>query len=105
VIDGELSKLADSGITARELGRAQNGFEAQFLSRMERVGGFGGKADQLNFYNYFLGTPDGFQQDLDRYRRVSLADAQQAARTCLTGAHRAVLSVVPQGKTELAVKP
>ncbi|HEX4628020.1 MAG TPA: pitrilysin family protein [Gemmatimonadales bacterium] len=104
VIDGELAKLADSGITARELGRAQNGFEAQFLSRMERVGGFGGKADQLNFYNYFLGTPDGFQQDLDRYRRVSLAEAQQAARTYLTGEHRVVLSVVPQGKTELGVR-
>ncbi|HKW41823.1 MAG TPA: pitrilysin family protein [Gemmatimonadales bacterium] len=105
VIDAELAKLADSGLTARELEQAQNSFEAEFLSRMERVGGFGGKADQLNFYNYFLGMPDGFQRDLDRYRRVSLADAQQAVRTYLTGAHRVVLSVVPQGKVELGVKP
>jgi len=104
VIDVELAKLADSGPTARELERAQNGFEAQFLSRMERVGGFGGKADQLNFYNYFLGAPDGFQRDLDRYRRLSLADVQRATRTYLTGAHRVVLSVVPQGKAELGVK-
>ncbi|HVH67969.1 MAG TPA: pitrilysin family protein [Gemmatimonadales bacterium] len=104
VIDTELAKLADSGITARELGRAQNGFEAQFLARMERVGGFGGKADQLNFYNYFLGTPDGFQQDLERYRRVTAAEVQQAARNFLTGAHRVVLSVVPQGKRELEAK-
>src|SRR5207249_3213611 len=80
--------------------RAQNTFEAQFLSRLERVGGFGGKADQLNFYNYFVGTPDYFQKDLDRYRKVTAADVQDAVRRYLVDAHRVVLSVVPQGKPE-----
>src|SRR5438093_5942957 len=105
VIDEELRKLADQGPTAREVERARNPFEAQFLSRMERVGGFGGKADQLNFYNYFVGTPDYFQKDLDRYGRVRPAAVQRAVQTYLTGAHRVVLSVVPQGKAELGVKP
>jgi len=105
VIDEELRKLADGGPTSREVERARNTFEAQFLSRMERVGGFGGKADQLNFYNYFVGTPDYFQKDLDRYGRVRAADVQRAVKTYLTGAHRVVLSVVPQGKPELGVKP
>jgi len=104
VIDEELQKLTDQGPTPREVERAQNTFEAQFLSRMERVGGFGGKADQLNYYNYFVGTPDYFQKDLDRYRRVTSAAVRRAAQTYLTGAHRVVLSVVPQGKPELAVK-
>jgi len=104
VIDEEVKKLADSGPTAREVERAQNGFEAQFLSRLERVGGFGGKADQLNQYNYFVGTPDYFQKDLDRYRRVTRAAVQQAARIYLVAPHRVVLSVVPEGKPELAVK-
>jgi zinc protease len=115
VIDEELKQLADEGPTAREVQRAQNTFEAQFLSRMERVGGFGGKADQLNFYNYFVGTPDYFQKDLDRYRKVTPAVVQRAVRTYLTsggggrggrggGGGRVVLSVVPQGKPELAVK-
>jgi zinc protease len=104
VIDEEVKKLADDGPTAREVERAQNTFEAQFLSRMERVGSFGGKADQLNFYNYFVGTPDYFQKDLDRYRRVTPADVQRVARRYLTDAHRVVLSVIPQGKPELAVK-
>jgi zinc protease len=105
VIDEEVKKLADDGPTAREVERAQNTFEAQFLSRMERVGSFGGKADQLNFYNYFVGTPDYFQKDLDRYRRVTPADVQRVSRRYLTDAHRVVLSVIPQGKPELAVKP
>ena len=104
VIDEEIQKLAQAGPTPREVERAQNTFEAQFLSRMERVGGFGGKADQLNFYNYFVGTPDYFQPDLDRYRKVTAADVQDAVRHYLAGAHRIVLSVVPQGKPELAVK-
>jgi len=104
VIDEEIQKLAQAGPTPREVERAQNTFEAQFLSRMERVGGFGGKADQLNFYNYFVGTPDYFQKDLDRYRKVTAVEVQQAARGYLVDAHRVVLSVVPQGKPELAVK-
>ena len=105
VIDEEVEKLADEGPTGREVERARNTFEAQFLSRMERVGGFGGKADQLNFYNYFVGSPDYFQKDLDRYGRVAAAGVRRAVKTYLTGAHRVVLSVVPQGKPELGVKP
>jgi zinc protease len=104
VIDEEVRKLADEGPTPREIERARNTFEAEFLSRMERVGGFGGKADQLNFYNYFVGTPDYFQKDLDRYGRVRAAAVQRVVKTYLTGAHRVVLSVVPQGKPELGVK-
>ncbi|HEY3280357.1 MAG TPA: pitrilysin family protein [Gemmatimonadales bacterium] len=99
VIDEEVRKLAATGPTPREVARAQNTFEAQFLSRMERVGSFGGKADQLNFYNYFVGTPDYFQRDLDRYLKVTPADVQRIARTYLVDAHRVVLNVVPQGKT------
>src|SRR5438552_5800878 len=55
LLDEELQKLTDQGPTPREVERAQNTFEAQFLSRMERVGGFGGKADQFNYYDYFVG--------------------------------------------------
>jgi len=99
VIDEELKKLADQGPTVREVERAQNSFEAQFLSRMEQVGG---KADQLNFYNYFVGTPDYFQKDLDRYHKVTPAAVQGAARRYLADVPCVLLSVVPIGKRELA---
>ena len=104
VIDDELTKLGERGPTAREVERAQNVFESQFLNRLERVGGFGGKADQLNYYDYFVGTPDYFQKDLDRYRHVTAAAVQRAVRTYLPSGSRVVLSVVPQGKQELGVK-
>jgi zinc protease len=102
VVDEEIRRLAETGPTAREVERIVNQTEAQFLSRMERTGSFGGKADQLAYYDYFVGTPDYFQADLDRYRRVTPADVQRVARDYLLRRHRVVLSVVPQGHTELA---
>jgi zinc protease len=102
VIDREIRALADSGPTAREVERVRNGNEADFLDRMERVGAFGGKADQLNYYDYYAGTPDYFERDLDRYRRVTPADVQRLAREYLVQPHRVVLSVVPAGHTDLA---
>jgi len=104
VIDEEVRTLAESGPTQREVERVQNATEAQFLDQMERVGGFGGKANQLNYYQYLVGTPDYRQRDLDRYRHVTPADVQRVARTYLLSAHRVVLSVVPRGHTELEAK-
>jgi zinc protease len=103
VIDEELARLAQSGPTERELQRVQNGIEAQFLDGMQQVGGFTGKANQLNYYEFFVGKPDYFNQDLERYQKLTTADIQRVAREYVTGAHRVVLSIVPQGKTELAV--
>jgi zinc protease len=103
VIDEEIRRIAESGPTPREVQRVQNQVEARFLGQMERVGGFGGKADQLNYYNYFVGTPDYFERDLERFRRVTPADVQRVARDYLTQRRRVVLSVVPQGRTNLAV--
>ena len=99
-IDAELKRLMETGPTTRELEQAQNATEASFLNRLEQVSA---KADQLNSYYYFVGTPDYFQQDLARYRGVTAADIQRVARQYLSG-HRVVLSIVPQGKTEMAVK-
>ena len=48
VIDEEIQKLQREPPTAHELERSVNQIESSFYNRMERVGGFGGKADQLN---------------------------------------------------------
>lgn len=97
-IEGELRRLGAEGPTARELEQARNAIEAQFLSRLEQVNG---KADQLNYYYYFTGEPDYFQKELDALRAVSSEDVQRVLRTYLTGA-RVMLSIVPQGRRDLA---
>ena len=58
----------------------------------------------LYSYYYATGHPDGFQADLDRYRAVTAADVQTAVRTWLT-APKVMLSIVPQGRTDLAATP
>ena len=57
-IDEELDRLRTAPPDAREVQRALNQIEASFYRRMERVGGFSGKADQLNAYFFAGGGPD-----------------------------------------------
>ena len=98
LIDVELRRLAAQPPTAREIEQAKNAAEAQFLNSLEFVSA---KADRLNAYYYATGTPDFFQRDLDRYRAVTAADVQRVVRQHLLSG-RVTLSVVPQGRTELA---
>ena len=84
-----------------ERGRVQA--EAQFVFRLQTVGGFGGKSDQLNAYNVFVGDPGYFEQDLGRYQAVTSASLQQAADTYLRQARRVSLSVIPRGRPQLAI--
>jgi zinc protease len=105
VIDEEIQKLAGEGPTERELGRFRNAMQAQFIDVLEHVGGFSGRANQLNYYAEYAGEPDFMERDMDRYRKVTAADVQRAAKAYLAGAHRVVLSVVPEGHPELAAVP
>ncbi|HEX6163615.1 MAG TPA: pitrilysin family protein [Vicinamibacterales bacterium] len=98
VIDEELDKLRSTPPDAREMQRALNQIEANFYRGMERVGGFGGKANQLNSYYKAAGTPDYFQKDLDRYRVVTANDVKAAVEKYLPKDRRVELSVVPGEK-------
>ena len=98
VIDEELDKLRAAPPEPREMQRALNQIEANFYRGMERVGGFGGKANQLNSYYKSAGTPDYFQKDLDRYRAVTPADIKAAVEKYLPKDRRVELSVLPGEK-------
>ncbi len=102
VIQQELDRIKKAPPSQREMLRAVNGYEAQFLGRLERVGGFGGKADLLNGYYIRTGNPDYFNEALSRYRALDATDISATAQTWLRDNARVVLSVVPNGKKELA---
>jgi zinc protease len=95
--------LANEGPTPQEMERCQAQAEANFIFRLQTVGGFGGKSDQLNAYNIFVGDPGFFDRDMDRYRRITAASVQRVARDWLQPESRALLSVVPRGRSELAL--
>ena len=103
-ISRELAAFVDAGPTAIEMERCRAQAEAQFVYRLQTVGGFGGKGDQLNAYNVFLGDPGYFDRDLARYRGASAAALQQAAADWLRPHARVTLSVVPHGRTTLALE-
>jgi zinc protease len=102
-IDGELAALLESGPTPDEMERGHAQVEAQFVYRLQTLGGFGGKADQLNAYSVFLNDPAYFERDLGRYQSVTAADLHRVARKYLRTDNRVALSVVPKGKLSLGL--
>jgi zinc protease len=99
-IDEEMARLAAEGPDEREMARARIQVEASFYRRMERVGGFYGKADQLNHYYMATGMPDFFEEDVSRYRAVAPNDIRSAVSFHLPPDRRVELSVVPEGSHE-----
>jgi len=95
VIDEEIQKLQREAPSAHELERSVNQIESSFYNRMERVGGFGGKADQLNAYYTATGDADWFNEDLARYRALSVGDISAAATQFLPLDRRVELIVEP----------
>jgi zinc protease len=96
IVDEEVATLQRDAPSDREVQRAVNQIEASFYGRMERVGGFGGKADQLNSYFSRTGNPDWFNEDLARYRALSPSDIRAAARAFLPPTRRVELVVMPE---------
>jgi zinc protease len=103
IIDERIQRLADEGPVDEEIERGLAQAEAHFMYRLQTVGGFGGKSDQLNAYNVFRGDPDFFSGDLDRYRAASRHSLRAAARNYLALDRRVLLSIVPRGQAALAL--
>jgi zinc protease len=106
-VDRAIARVLDTfvaeGPTAPEMERCLAQAEANFIYRLQTVGGFGGKSDQLNAYNIFVGDPGFFARDLERYRRVAPESMQSAARRMLRPEARIALSIVPKGHPALAL--
>jgi len=103
VIGEEIARLAVDGPSDDEIERGRVQAEAHFVFRLQTVGGFGGKSDQLNAYNVLLGDASYFERDLARYYAATHQSVQRSVKTYLVDAPRVTLSVVPRGRLELAV--
>jgi zinc protease len=102
-ISAEIDAIATKGPVEAEMERALAQAEAHFIYRLQTVGGFGGKSDQLNAYNVYLGDPGFFERDLARYRNVTADALKRAAAEWLRPDRRVALSVVPRGRIALAL--
>jgi zinc protease len=100
----ELARLVSEGPTPGEMARGCAQAEANFIYRLQTIGGFSGKSDQLNSYNVFVGDPGYFDRDLERYQRATVESVRAAAVTWLAGPPTAALCVVPRGRADLALR-
>jgi zinc protease len=103
-INTELRRFTEKGPEATEVERARNTIESGLIQGLERLGGFGGKADTLNRYEHYLGTPDYLQQDLQRYRAATAQTIKSVAERYLQPSARVVLFAVP-GEKKVAAEP
>jgi zinc protease len=97
IIEQLLDDVRKKGVTDDEVDRARRVILAGKLRGLERIGGFGGKADLLDRYEMFEGDPGYLGKDLARYRAVT-ADAVKAfANKYLSTDKRVILDIEPAG--------
>lgn len=101
-IKAEVDKILDDvrtkGVTQKELDLARVNWEARFVRGLQRIGGFGGRADILNQYNVYLGDPGKLLWDRDRYSNATVKDINGYAAKYLQPSERAVLYIYPEGE-------
>jgi len=96
LITDEVARLATSGPTAEELNRVRTKIEYGFISGLERIGGFGGKADRLAQYNTYFGDPGKFDEDLARFRNASTNGVRDAVGKWLHTRNRLLVRFHPE---------
>jgi predicted Zn-dependent peptidase len=94
-----LADVEEKGVSKPEVERATRNIIANRLRTVERIGGFGGKADLLNNYQVFLGDPGYLPRDIARYRAVTPEAVQAFARKYLTSDQRIEMDVIPAPRT------
>jgi zinc protease len=99
--DSVIRRFKAEGPTAEEMTRALAGIEFDFVSGLQSNLG---KAETLVDGSVLHGDPGRYRVHYAKMKAVTAGDVKRVANTYL-GTGRVVLSVVPEGKPELASKP
>jgi zinc protease len=79
----ELRRFVDKGPTAEELQRARTTLRAGFVKGLERIGGFGGKADVLAACEVYQGDPACYRRSLELLDTATAEQVRDATRRWL----------------------
>jgi predicted Zn-dependent peptidase len=105
-IDEELKNLLATGPTQAELDQARTVFKAGFIRGVERIGGFGGKADVLAECAVYTRNPGCFRATLKTIDTVNIAQLKAVGNAWLgknRGSH--TLTVTPGERVALPEEP
>ena len=91
VIYDELTRIAQEGITSRELEKAKNRLRAYFVFGLQSNLA---RAQQLAEFEMYAGNAELLRAELDRYLAVSADDVKRVAGAYFAPTNRTVLDVV-----------
>jgi predicted Zn-dependent peptidase len=99
VIDEELAKLRDGGVTDAELARAKTAVESDNVFELERSSA---RANRLNTYEHYVGDPNYLAKDMARTQNATTKSVSDAVRTWLKEKDRVVTLVTPNKEAPVA---
>jgi predicted Zn-dependent peptidase len=88
----EFRKVADDGVTAAELAKAQNGYRTQLITQQQRSLA---RAEAIQSANLFLGDPEAVNTNWKRFLAVTVEDLKRVARKYFDPANSLVLLITP----------
>jgi zinc protease len=94
----EVRRLREAPPSADELERAKRNLRSGLFAQLENVGGFGGKADQLSYFEMFARDPAAFSRTLEATLAVTPAQVQQVAQRYMKDEQRVMITVLPAPK-------
>lgn len=92
IVDEEIARFTTQGPSQAELDRRKTQVELATVSSLQSVQR---RADLLNEYLYYFGTPDALTQDLARYRGATIASIKSWAAKVFTPNARVVIRILP----------
>src|SRR5690606_37589608 len=102
VLEEEIARVRAEAISKREFDRAVVGIESGFVWGLESLLA---RAELLQRYNHYLGTPDFITGDLDRYRKTTPERVKQVAAKYLVPDRRVEVLTVPAAGTASTAAP
>jgi predicted Zn-dependent peptidase len=90
-----LGKFAEQGPSERELTKAKNLLEANFVRGLKTNNGAG---SQIGYYEHVFGDYRAMFKTVDRYRAVTAEDCKRAAKAGFDARKRTVVTLVPEAE-------
>ncbi len=100
MVDSVVNGVIASGVTQEEIDKVITGLEAGVINR---VATNLGKANSMASYELLTGDPANINRQMDHFKNITPAEVQALAKKYLS-APKMLLSIVPQGKSELAIQ-
>ncbi len=94
VIEEELAKVVQTGITEKEFQKAKNMIRSQFYSGLQTISG---KARQLGAAEILYGNYENLFTQMDRYAAVPIGQVKDVAGKYFTENNKTVGRLIPQG--------